>query len=125
MVVSGRLPRETPSRSLAYRNTQIDGVSPPAGQNQADSEQAPQKTGRIPYRFANLLLNAVLPKGQRDEPFTNNWCLYAWAGRQRKVFGQAGLASFPEWVMHRRGYSGRVGGIPDARFHMGPIPGVT
>jgi hypothetical protein len=67
MVVAGcvpRLPLKAPQPGvLADRNTQIDWVSSPAGQNRADSEQAPQKSWHIPYRLANPLLNTGLLNG--------------------------------------------------------------
>ena len=67
MVVAGcvpRLPLKAPQPGvLADRNTQIDWVSSPAGQNRADSEQAPQKSWHIPYRLANPLLNKGLLNG--------------------------------------------------------------
>jgi len=67
MVVAGcvpRLPLKAPQPGvLADRNTQIDWASSPAGQNRADSEQAPQKSWHIPYRLANPLLNTGLLNG--------------------------------------------------------------
>ena len=57
------LPRKAPRRGFeTTRNPHIGWVSCTATQNRAHSEQAVQRTGHIPYRLANSLLNAVLMK---------------------------------------------------------------
>ena len=47
---------------LAPNKPHIRWEFSPARQNRAHSEQPSQKTGPFPYRLANSLLNAVLPK---------------------------------------------------------------
>ena len=56
------------------KNPQIRREPAPARQNRAHSEQPSQKTGCFPYRFANSLLNAVLPKRLRKAA-ADNWRL--------------------------------------------------
>jgi len=68
-------PRKGPGDEFQTpNNSQIRWAPAPARQNRAHSEQPSQKTGHFPYRFANSLLNAVLPKGLR-KAVANNWRL--------------------------------------------------
>ncbi len=61
------MPSESPRRRSSDGfnrpiNSQFNWVSRAGDQNRAHSEQPSQKTGCFPYRSANSLLNAALPK---------------------------------------------------------------